>query len=59
MSNPFTNFLGGVGAGIFGNSAQMKDYNHASRLYVADTYARAPKLGFLYFVSFTNFPIKT
>jgi hypothetical protein len=52
MSNPFTNFLGGVGAGIFGNSAQMKDYKHASRLYVADTYARAPKLGFLYFVSF-------
>jgi hypothetical protein len=52
MSNPFTNFLSGVGAGLFGNSPQMKDYKHASRLYVADTYARAPKLGFLYFVSF-------
>lgn len=56
MSNPFTNFLGGVGAGIFGNSAQMKDYQHASRLYVKDTYARAPKLGFLYFVSFNLKP---
>ena len=28
----------------------MKDYEHASKLYVDSYYARAPKLGFLYFV---------
>jgi len=45
MSNAFTNFLSGSGSGIV-----MKDYQHASRLYVDSTYAKAPKLGFLYFV---------
>jgi hypothetical protein len=52
MSNAFTNFLSGVGGGLFGDSAQLRDYQHADRLYVRDTYARAPKVGFLYFVSF-------
>jgi hypothetical protein len=52
MSNAFTNFLGGVTSGVFGNSADLKDYQHANRLYVRDTYARAPKISFLYFVSF-------
>jgi hypothetical protein len=52
MSNAFTDFLGGVGSGLFGNTAQLRDYQHASRMYVTDTYARAPKVGFLYFVQF-------
>lgn len=52
MSNAFTNFLGGVVSGVFGGNADLKDYQHASRLYVANTYARAPKTGFLYFVAF-------
>lgn len=52
MSNAFTSFLSNVGSGLFGNSAQLRDYQHANRLYVRDTYARAPKTGFLYFVSF-------
>ena len=47
MSNAFTNFLGGV----FGSAGDLKDYQHADRLYVRNTYARAPKHGFLYFVS--------
>jgi hypothetical protein len=51
MSNAFTNFLSGTVSGIFNNSADLKDYQHADRLYVRDTYARAPKVGFLYFVS--------
>lgn len=51
MSNAFTSFLGGVVDGFF-SSPQLKDYQHANRLYVRDTYARAPKLGFLYFISF-------
>lgn len=52
MSNAFTNFLSGVVSGVFDNSADLKDYQHASRMYVDNTYARAPKVGFLYFVSF-------
>lgn len=51
MSNAFTSFLGGVVNGVFGTGPIMKDYQHANRLYVKNTYARAPKLGFLYFVS--------
>lgn len=46
MSNAFTNWLSKSGNTIF------KSYSHATGLYVNDTYARAPKLGFLYFVSF-------
>ena len=53
MSNAFTNFLGGVVNGLFGEGdADMKDYQHANRLYVQNNYARAPKLNFLYFVQF-------
>lgn len=50
MSNAFTNFLSGTVSGIFSSTADLKDYQHADRLYVRDTYARAPKVGFLYFV---------
>jgi len=52
MSNAFTNFLGGVVNGIFGPGPFLRDYQHANRLYVQNTYARAPKHGFLYFVAF-------
>ena len=53
MSNAFTNFLSGVASGILGKSnADLKDYQHADRLYVKNNYARAPKAGFLYFVDF-------
>lgn len=50
MSNAFTNFLGSVAKGIFGDQPGLKDYQHANRLYVRNTYARAPKVGFLYYV---------
>lgn len=52
MSNAFTNFLGGVVEGTFGDTANVKDYQHADRLYVRNTYARMPKVGFLYYVVF-------
>jgi hypothetical protein len=52
MSNAFNNFLGGVVNGVFGKGPIMKDYQHADRVYVKNNYARAPKFGFLYFVSF-------
>jgi hypothetical protein len=52
MSNAFNNFLGGVVNGLFGQGPIMKDYQHADRVYVKNNYARAPKFGFLYFVTF-------
>lgn len=30
----------------------LRDFQHAARLYVDDTYAKAPKFGFLYYVEF-------
>ena len=50
MSNAFNNFLSSTGY-IRGNPT-LKDYQHASRLYVDDNYAYSPKLGFLYYVVF-------
>lgn len=44
MSNAFTQFLSG-------KEEVFRDYQHASRLFVNNTYARAPKFGFLYFVA--------
>lgn len=52
MGNAFTNFLNSTVYGLTNNPADMKDYQHADRLYVKNTYARAPKVGFLYFVEF-------
>jgi hypothetical protein len=52
MSDAFTNFLGGVAGGVFGPTGNLRDYQHANRLYVQNSYARAPKFGFLYFVNF-------
>ena len=53
MSNAFTGFLKDVGNGIFeGDGANLRDYQHASRLYVNNNYARMPKVGFLYYVVF-------
>lgn len=56
MANAFTNFLGGVVSGVLGTDADMKDWQHADRLYVKNNYARAPKFGFLYFVTFNISP---
>lgn len=51
MSTAFTNFLSNNGKGT-----NFKSYAHASGLYVDGNFARAPKLGFLYFVSFNITP---
>lgn len=48
MSNSFRNFLSNDGKGT-----SFKSYAHATSLYVNRDFALAPKLGFLYFVSFT------
>jgi hypothetical protein len=46
MSTAFNNYLSGTG-NVF-----LRDYQHANRLYVTDTYAKSPKVGFLYYVVF-------
>jgi len=48
MANAFTNFLGQA----LNSPTQLKDYRHASRLYVDDYFKLAPKAGFLYYVVF-------
>jgi len=52
MSNAFTNFLGNVASGVLGQGGDLRDYQHANRLYVQNNYDRSPKVGFLYFVNF-------
>lgn len=52
MSNVFTNFLSNIADG----GGDMRDYQHASRLYVADTYKLLPKAGWLYYVVFNINP---
>jgi|688.fasta_scaffold127195_3 hypothetical protein len=46
MSNAFTNWLSS------NSSTILRDYQHASRLYLDNNYAKIPKLGFLFFVNF-------
>lgn len=48
MANAFTNFL----SQTLTTNTQVKDYSHASRLYVDDYFRLAPKSGFLYYVVF-------
>lgn len=50
MANIFTNFLNSV-TGDLANT-NVKDYQHANRLFVQNFYRLAPKHGFLYFVRF-------
>lgn len=45
MNNSFNNFLSKTDGFTI-----MRDYQHASRLYVDSGYARTPKFGFLYFI---------
>lgn len=52
MGNAFTNFLSGAVSGAFANKGDLKDFQHANRVFVQNTYARAPKTGFLYFINF-------
>lgn len=56
MSNVFNNFLGSVVNGTFGDSAIMRDYQHADRLYVKNGYINAPKFGFIFYVEFNINP---
>ena len=48
----FTGFLDNVANGILSPKGNMADWQHASRLYVTDTQKHAPKVSFLYHVTF-------
>ena len=50
MANIFTNFLDALSGDL--KDTNLKDYQHASRLFVQNFYRLAPKHGFLYFVRF-------
>ena len=52
MSNAFSNFLSGAVGGLINAPGNLRDYQHANRLYVQNNYSRAPKFGFMYFVQF-------
>jgi len=47
-----TKFLGNVFGGIFGSEGDMRDYQHAARLFTDDYMRLAPKVQFLYHVTF-------
>jgi len=52
MANKFTRFLRGVGDGLTNPKGVQSDWDHASRLYVADTYRLSPRTKFLFYVRF-------
>ena len=54
MSNAFNNFLSSTGYAR--GYPNLRDYQHASRLYIDDNYAYSPKVGFLYYVVFNINP---
>jgi hypothetical protein len=54
MSNAFNNYLSGTG--YKSGYPSLRDYQHASRLYVDRNYAYSPKVGFLYYVVFNINP---
>jgi len=48
----FNGFLDSLQNGVLGPKGNMADWQHASRLYVSDNQKHAPKLKFLYHVTF-------
>jgi hypothetical protein len=52
MANKFTRFLRGVGDGLTNPKGVMANWDHATRLYVEDTYRLSPRTKFLFYVRF-------
>lgn len=51
MANAFTNFLNGFVGGLVGDTyGNLRDYQHASRLYLTNYYEFVGKAGWLYYV---------
>jgi hypothetical protein len=52
MANKFTRFLSQVGTGLINPKGNMGNFQHATRLFVDDTYRLAPRTKFMYYVRF-------
>lgn len=52
MANYFTRFLTGVAEGLLNPKGQQANWQHATRLFVDDTFRLAPRTKFLYYVRF-------
>lgn len=52
MANKFTRFLKQVGQGLVNPKGVMGNFQHATRLYVDNTYRLAPRTRFMYYVHF-------
>ncbi len=57
MANKFTRFLRSVASGITNPKGQLGDFRHASRLYVDNFFALAPRSKFMYHVVFEIDPL--
>lgn len=52
MANKFTRFLKQVGQGFVNPKGVMANFQHATRIFVDDTYRLAPRTNFMYYVRF-------
>jgi hypothetical protein len=52
MANKFTRFLNGVGRGLTQPKGIVGNWQHATRLFIDDTYRLSPRTKFLFYVSF-------
>lgn len=52
MANKFTRFLDGVGSGLINPKGLVSNWQHATRLFVDDTYRLSPRTKFLFYVRF-------
>lgn len=52
MANKFTRFLNGVGTGLINPKGLVSNWQHATRLFIDDTYRLSPRSKFLFYVRF-------
>jgi hypothetical protein len=52
MANKFTRFLTGVGTGLTNPKGLVGSWQHATRLFIDDTYRLSPRTKFLFYVRF-------
>lgn len=52
MANKFTRFLNGVGTGLTNPKGLVGNWQHATRLFIDDTYRLSPRTKFLFYVQF-------
>lgn len=52
MANFFTRFLNGVGTGLTNPKGLVSNWQHATRLYIDDTYRLSPRSKFLFYARF-------